>query len=189
MLNHFASLRTTPPILPPAPIQSAIIGMKETFRFGGIRPKISGFQTAMLVVVTGYDLGVGNDGGYAAYVRVPADWVVKLPSSLTPFDAMAIGTAGFTAALSVIRLEQNGLVHQLDGITFVVVLLREKALERVRQLVRINNERLHADIDQMIEGEADERLLENRNERLGQIIGERSQTRAESGTEDECLCD
>jgi len=61
------------------------------------------------VVVTGYDLGVGNDGGYSAYVRVPADWVVKLPSSLTLFDAMALGTAGFTAAMSVIRLEQNGL--------------------------------------------------------------------------------
>src|SRR5665213_471424 len=61
------------------------------------------------VVVTGYDLGVGNAGGYSAYVRVPADWVVKLPSSLTLFDAMALGTAGFTAAMSVIRLEQDGL--------------------------------------------------------------------------------
>ena len=67
------------------------------------------FKEGDHVVVTGYDLGVGNDGGYSAYVRVPADWVVRLPSSLTPFDAMAIGTAGFTAALSVIRLEQNGL--------------------------------------------------------------------------------
>jgi NADPH2:quinone reductase len=67
------------------------------------------FRAGDQVVVTGYDLGVGNDGGYSAYVRVPADWVVKLPASLTLFDAMALGTAGFTAALSVIRLEQNGL--------------------------------------------------------------------------------
>jgi NADPH2:quinone reductase len=67
------------------------------------------FKAGDQVVVTGYDLGVGNDGGYSAYVRVPADWVVKLPASLTLFDAMALGTAGFTAALSVIRLEQNGL--------------------------------------------------------------------------------
>jgi len=67
------------------------------------------FKSGDQVVVTGYDLGVGNDGGYSAYVRVPADWVVKLPASLTLFDAMALGTAGFTAALSVIRLEQNGL--------------------------------------------------------------------------------
>ena len=67
------------------------------------------FKEGDQVVVTGYDLGVGNDGGYSAYVRVPADWVVKLPSSLTLFDAMALGTAGFTAAMSVIRLELNGL--------------------------------------------------------------------------------
>jgi len=67
------------------------------------------FTEGDTVVVTGYDLGVANDGGYSAYVRVPADWVVKLPPSLTLFDAMALGTAGFTAALSVIRLEQNGL--------------------------------------------------------------------------------
>jgi len=61
------------------------------------------------VLVTGYDLGVANDGGYAAYVRVPADWVVKIPAGLTARDAMTLGTAGFTAARSVIRLEQNGL--------------------------------------------------------------------------------
>jgi NADPH2:quinone reductase len=67
------------------------------------------FATGEPVLVTGYDLGVANDGGYSAYVRVPADWVVKVPASLSLFDAMALGTAGFTAALSVIRLEQNGL--------------------------------------------------------------------------------
>jgi acrylyl-CoA reductase (NADPH) len=61
------------------------------------------------VLVTGYDLGVANDGGYAEYVRVPADWIVKVPSGLTLFDVMAIGTAGFTAALSIVELEGNGL--------------------------------------------------------------------------------
>jgi len=61
------------------------------------------------VLVTGYDLGVANDGGYAEYVRVPADWVVGVPAGLTLFDAMAIGTAGFTAALSIVELERNGL--------------------------------------------------------------------------------
>jgi acrylyl-CoA reductase (NADPH) len=61
------------------------------------------------VLVTGYDLGVAHDGGYARFVRVPADWVVPMPDGLSPFEAMAIGTAGFTAALSVIDLEQNGL--------------------------------------------------------------------------------
>lgn len=61
------------------------------------------------VVVTGYDLGVAHDGGYAAYVRVPAEWVVPLPKGLSLFDAMAIGTAGFTAALSIVEMERNGL--------------------------------------------------------------------------------
>ena len=61
------------------------------------------------VLVTGYDLGVANDGGYAEYVRVPADWVVKVAPGLSLFEAMAIGTAGFTAALSIVELERNGL--------------------------------------------------------------------------------
>jgi len=61
------------------------------------------------VLVTGYDLGVAHDGGYAAYVRVPADWVVAVPVGLTLFEAMALGTAGFTAGLAVLRLERNGL--------------------------------------------------------------------------------
>ena len=61
------------------------------------------------VLVTGYDLGVANDGGYSEYVRVPAGWVVPMPQGLTAFDAMVIGTAGFTAALSIVRMERNGL--------------------------------------------------------------------------------
>jgi NADPH2:quinone reductase len=67
------------------------------------------FREGDQVLVTGYDLGVANDGGYSAYVRVPADWVVRIPAGLTTRDAMTLGTAGFTAARSVIRLEQNGL--------------------------------------------------------------------------------
>ena len=67
------------------------------------------FKPGDEVIVTGYGMGVDHDGGFAEYVRVPADWVVPLPQGLTLFDAMAIGTAGFTAALSVHRLEQNEL--------------------------------------------------------------------------------
>jgi acrylyl-CoA reductase (NADPH) len=67
------------------------------------------FREGDQVLVTGYDLGVAQDGGYAGYVRVPADWVVPLPPGLTLFDAMTLGTAGFTAGLSVVRLERNGL--------------------------------------------------------------------------------
>src|ERR1051326_4859117 len=62
------------------------------------------------VLANGYDLGVAHDGGYAAYARVPAEWVVPIPNGLTPFDAMAIGVAGFTAALSIVEMERNGLV-------------------------------------------------------------------------------
>src|SRR5262245_47941979 len=61
------------------------------------------------VLVTGYDLGVSHDGGYAEYVRVPGDWVVPLPEGLSLFEAMALGTAGFTAALGIARLERLGL--------------------------------------------------------------------------------
>ena len=67
------------------------------------------FKAGDKVLVTGYDLGVAHDGGYAEYVRVPADWVVPLPIGLTLFEAMALGTAGFTAALAIHRLEQNEL--------------------------------------------------------------------------------
>ena len=67
------------------------------------------FSAGDEVLVTGYDLGVAHDGGYAERVRVPSDWIVPLPAGLTLFDAMAIGTAGFTAALSVVDMERNGL--------------------------------------------------------------------------------
>jgi NADPH2:quinone reductase len=69
----------------------------------------SRFREGTEVLVTGYDLGVANDGGYAKYVRVPAEWIVPLPQGLALFDAMALGTAGFTAALAVARLERSGL--------------------------------------------------------------------------------
>ena len=61
------------------------------------------------VVVHGHELGVARHGGFARYARVPAAWVVPVPSGLSARDAMAIGTAGFTAALSIEQLEQRGL--------------------------------------------------------------------------------
>ena len=69
----------------------------------------SRFAPGEEVLVTGYDLGVGQDGGFAGLVRVPGDWLVPLPAGLSLRDAMIYGTAGFTAALSVVRLERNGL--------------------------------------------------------------------------------
>ncbi len=65
--------------------------------------------TGSKVVAHGYDLGVARHGGYAEYERVPAGWVVPLDERLSTRDAMAIGTAGFTAAMSVVALEEHGL--------------------------------------------------------------------------------
>lgn len=61
------------------------------------------------VLAHGYDLGVAHHGGYAELARVPARWVVPMPDGLTPRQAMAIGTAGFTAATSIHLLEEHGL--------------------------------------------------------------------------------
>ncbi|MFN7916724.1 MAG: oxidoreductase [Vicinamibacterales bacterium] len=67
------------------------------------------FAPGDAVIATSFDLGVSHDGGFAEYARVPADWIVPLPAGLSLFDAMAIGTAGFTAALSIVEMERNGL--------------------------------------------------------------------------------
>ncbi|WP_304608249.1 acryloyl-CoA reductase [Pontibacillus sp. HMF3514] len=72
------------------------------------------FQEGDEVIVTSYELGVAHDGGFSEYARVKADWIVPLPDGLTLKEAMVFGTAGFTAALSVHRLEQNGLAPE-DG--------------------------------------------------------------------------
>ncbi len=61
------------------------------------------------VLVTGYGLGTELWGGYGDYVRVPDDWIVPVPAGLSPREAMVLGTAGFTAALSVDALLQAGL--------------------------------------------------------------------------------
>jgi putative YhdH/YhfP family quinone oxidoreductase len=61
------------------------------------------------ILAHGYDLGVARHGGYAAFTRLPADYVVPLPAGLSARDAMTIGTAGFTAAMSVAALERHGL--------------------------------------------------------------------------------
>ena len=67
------------------------------------------FKVGDEVICTSYDMGVAHDGGYAQYCRVPADWVVPLPKGMSLFDAMALGTAGYTAGLAICLLEQNEL--------------------------------------------------------------------------------
>ncbi len=66
------------------------------------------FAPGQKVLVTGAGLSETQDGGYAEYARVPGDSVIPIPAGLTELDAMKLGTAGFTAALAVHRMEQNG---------------------------------------------------------------------------------
>lgn len=65
------------------------------------------FAAGQQVLVTGCGLSETHDGGYAQYARVKADWVIPIPAGLDAFQCMAIGTAGFTAALAIHRMEQN----------------------------------------------------------------------------------
>jgi acrylyl-CoA reductase (NADPH) len=67
------------------------------------------FKAGDQVIATSFDIGVAHHGGYAEIARVPADWVVPLPAGLSLYEAMALGTAGFTAALAIVRMEENRL--------------------------------------------------------------------------------
>ena len=71
------------------------------------------FNVGDEVIVTGYDLGMNTAGGFGQYIRVPSDWVVKLPSGLTTKEAMIIGTAGFTSGIMITRLMEQ--VKPADG--------------------------------------------------------------------------
>lgn len=66
------------------------------------------FSEGQKVLVTGCGLGEAHDGGYSEKVRVPADWIVPVPENMDTRQAMALGTAGFTAALAIHRMEHNG---------------------------------------------------------------------------------
>ncbi|UOA09835.1 MDR family oxidoreductase [Methylobacter sp. S3L5C] len=69
----------------------------------------SAFQTGDRVVVNGWALSQTHHGGYAQRARVCSEWLVKLPDTFSTKQAMAIGTAGYTAMLSVLALEQGGI--------------------------------------------------------------------------------
>jgi acrylyl-CoA reductase (NADPH) len=86
------------PIIPGIDLAGEILGSDD-----------AALKPGTLVLAHGYDIGVARHGGYSEYQRVPAGWVVPLAPGLTPREAMAIGTAGFTAAMSVAALEERGL--------------------------------------------------------------------------------
>ncbi|WP_125666500.1 oxidoreductase [Paenibacillus baekrokdamisoli] len=72
------------------------------------------FQAGDEVIVTGYGLGVSHYGGFSEYACVPSEWALKLPNHLSQKEAMLVGTAGFTAALSTLEIQENGVKPE-DG--------------------------------------------------------------------------
>jgi putative YhdH/YhfP family quinone oxidoreductase len=67
------------------------------------------FKVGERVLVTGYDMGMNTNGGHAEFVKIPADWVARIPDAITDKEIMTFGTAGLTAALSVNELMDNGV--------------------------------------------------------------------------------
>ncbi len=76
------------------------------------------YRAGQKVLVTGYGLSETHDGGYAEYARLSGDWLIEVPPGMDERDAMTLGTAGFTAALAIHRMEQNG--QRPDGGPIVV---------------------------------------------------------------------
>ncbi|MBN2898345.1 MAG: YhdH/YhfP family quinone oxidoreductase [Clostridia bacterium] len=111
----------------------------------------SKFKEGQNVIVTGFQTGMTHTGGYAEYVRVPAEWVVALPEGLSLRDAMVIGTAGFTAALSIMTLEAKGMSPDMNqeilvtgasgGVGSVAIqLLKKSGYKNVHALTRDESE-------------------------------------------------
>lgn len=67
------------------------------------------FSIGEKVIVTSYDLGMNTSGGFGQYIRVPAEWIVRLPEELTLRQSMIFGTAGFTAGMSLQKLTERGI--------------------------------------------------------------------------------
>ena len=74
------------------------------------------FKAGDAVIVTSYDLGMNTSGGFGQYIRVPAEWVVRMPQDLSARESMIFGTAGFTAALSVFRLVDYGITPDMGPV-------------------------------------------------------------------------
>lgn len=73
-----------------------------------VESSASAFLPGQEVLVTSYDLGMNVDGGFGAYIRVPASWVVPKPMALSLQNSMVLGTAGFTAALALYKMQLMG---------------------------------------------------------------------------------
>lgn len=105
-VNYKDSLATIPngnivstyPFVPGIDLAGVVVSSEDTR-----------FREGDEVIATSYEIGMSHLGGYSEYARIPTKWIVPLPDGLTLKEAMIIGTAGFTAALSVQRLEENNV--------------------------------------------------------------------------------
>ena len=77
-----------------------------------VSSEVAEFSEGDEVIITGYDLGMNTSGGFGEYIRVPSEWVVKLPSGLNVRDSMILGTAGVTAALCIEKLLNVGIQNE-----------------------------------------------------------------------------
>ena len=102
----------------------------------------SKFNEGEEVIVTGYDMGMNTPGGFGEYINVPVGWVVKKPSSLSSLEAMSIGTAGLTAAASVLKIYESSKESDLPvlvsgatgGVGSIGVMLMSKLGKEVSAL-------------------------------------------------------
>lgn len=105
-VNYKDGLATTPngriltryPMIPGIDLSGTVVSSED-----------ARFKPGDKVLATSYDLGMSHDGGFSEYARLPADWLVPLPAELDLRQAMICGTAAFTAALAIYKLELNGL--------------------------------------------------------------------------------
>ena len=81
-----------------------------------VSSEVTEFSEGDDVIITGYDLGMNTSGGFGEYIRVPSEWVVKLPSGLNVRDSMILGTAGVTAALCIEKLLNAGIQTEFGEI-------------------------------------------------------------------------
>ena len=102
----------------------------------------SNFVEGDEVLVTGYDMGMNTPGGFGEFINIPANWVVKKPSALTSIEAMSIGTAGLTAAASVLKIQESSQESDLPvlvsgatgGVGSIGVMLMSKLGKEVTAL-------------------------------------------------------
>ncbi|WP_438836071.1 YhdH/YhfP family quinone oxidoreductase [Streptococcus pluranimalium] len=105
------------------------------------------FVKGQEVLVTGYEMGMSHTGGFSQYARMPKDWVVPLPEGLSLKDVMIYGTAGLTAMLSILALENAGLSERKEARVLVtgasggvgsvaLALLKERGYRNVTALIR-----------------------------------------------------